>query len=50
MKEIQNNLFEHDKVFKIIAFVFATEPSIKSFTLISQGVCLSFKSTFTIFK
>ena len=44
------NLFEHEKIFLIIGFVLATKQSIKSYTLIFQDVCLSFKSTFTIFK
>ena len=43
-------MFEHEKVFKIIGFVLATEQSIKSYTLIFQDVCLNFKSAFTIFK
>ena len=34
-------------VFQTISSVLATEQSIKSFTFISQGFCLNFKSDFT---
>ena len=36
-------------VFQIIGIVLPTEQTMKSFTFISQGLCLNFTSAFTIF-
>ena len=43
-------MFKQEKVFQVSGVNLATEQSIKSFSFIFLGVCLYFKSTFTIKK